>query len=158
MRLPLPCCCFIPAWLTLHGMACQAVLLHEHGLNARVLASGAQCSSGVCWYLMWGESGCAVPCRAWVSVGNSRSGRSGPPEHPCPRGLGAGRQIAACGQWDAGAPREHGRAASLCAACCCAACTALAGPLHRWGWASSQVRLLAVPGEERGFCLPGGWV
>lgn len=61
MRLPLPCCCFIPAWLTLHGMACQAVLLHEHGLNARVLASGAQCSSGVCWYLMWGESGCAVP-------------------------------------------------------------------------------------------------
>lgn len=25
-----------------------------------VLASGAQCSSGVCWYLMWGESGCAV--------------------------------------------------------------------------------------------------
>lgn len=62
MRLPLPCCCFIPAWLTLHGMACQAVLLHEHGLNARVLASGAQCSSGVCWYLMWGESGCVVPC------------------------------------------------------------------------------------------------
>lgn len=34
MRLPLPCCCFIPAWLILHSVACQSLFLHEHGLNA----------------------------------------------------------------------------------------------------------------------------
>lgn len=60
MRLSLPCCCFIPAWLVLHGVAYQSVLLCAQS-ERPCPSRGTQCSSGASWYLLWGKSGCAGP-------------------------------------------------------------------------------------------------
>lgn len=66
---------------------------------------------------------------------------------PAHKGLGQAGRLQPVGSGMQGLPG---------AACLCAACTALVGPLHLWGWAPSQVRLLTVIGEERDFCFPRG--
>lgn len=106
-----------------------------------------------CWrpaVLMGCEAGHAMP--GLGLGGQQRLGQERTPRAPLPA-WARGRQVAACGQWRAGAAQERGGGG---AASPRAACPASAGAPRWRGWASSQVRPLPAPGEERGFCAPGG--
>lgn len=77
----------------------------------------------------------------WAAAGQAGAD---PLSDPARVGLGAGGWVAACRQWGAEAPQEHGGGG---AACPCAARPASVGAPRRRGWASSQVRPLPAPAE-----------